>query len=159
LLAVRSSGICGRSIKPKRASARQKFGATSSIDSRFCEETHGTYWISTRSTNRCSCNARLCLTCQTITGGISRSVRVINTAVPGTRGVPLDWISLINSGMGVRDFFHPSRVAATKVVTTNATCCWRSTVLVVAPHSMSMVPLASSGMRVTGTSEQSGRNC
>jgi hypothetical protein len=52
-LLVSNSGICGRSMKPKRASARQKFGATCSIVMRLRDATHRTDWISTRSTNRC----------------------------------------------------------------------------------------------------------
>ena len=34
-----------------------------------------------------SCSARLCFTCQAMTGGVSVAVRVRNTAVPGVRGI------------------------------------------------------------------------
>ena len=40
------------------------------------------------------------------------------------------------------------RLAVTKVVTTKDTCCWRSRLLVVEPHSISTVPFAISGIRV-----------
>ena len=46
------------------------------------------------------------------------------------------------------DFFDTKRFAVTNVVSTNATCCWRSMLFVVEPHSRSTVPLAISGMRV-----------
>ena len=36
----------------------------------------------------------------------------------------------------------------TKYVGPNATCCWRATELVVDPHSMSIVPFCSSGIRL-----------
>ena len=45
-------------------------------------------------------------------------------------------------------FLLISRVAVTKVVGLNETCCWRSTLFVVFPHSRSIVPLAIRGMRV-----------
>ncbi|MNI93875.1 hypothetical protein D3C73_1518940 [compost metagenome] len=41
-----------------------------------------------------------------------------------------------------------STTCATKVVGANDTSLWRARLLVVLPHSRSMVPLASSGMRV-----------
>ena len=47
------------------------------------------------------------------------------------------------------------RVPITKIVFEKATCCWRSALLVVEPHSMSTVPFCTSGMRfcdVTGVS-------
>ena len=51
-------------------------------------------------------------------------------------------------------FFETKRFEVTKWVTENDTCCWRSVVFVVAPHSMSIVQLASNGIRfdeLTGT--------
>ena len=48
-----------------------------------------------------------------------------------------------------------SRVRTMKMVLENATCFWRSRLLVVEPHSMSTVPFCTSGIRfceVTGTS-------
>ena len=52
-------------------------------------------------------------------------------------------------------FFDTQRLAVTKCVMVNDTCFWRSRLLVVEPHSRSMVPFAISGMRfaeVTGLS-------
>src|SRR6266480_6393956 len=46
------------------------------------------------------------------------------------------------------DFLETKRVAVRKWVLVNATCFRRSGLLVVDPHSRSMVPLASNGMRV-----------
>ena len=48
------------------------------------------------------------------------------------------------------DFFTRSLVPVMKVMGAKPTCFWRVSVLVVEPHSMSMVPLAISGMRVCG---------
>ena len=45
-------------------------------------------------------------------------------------------------------FFETKRVAVRKWVLVKATCFSRSGLLVVEPHSRSMVPLASKGMRV-----------
>ena len=45
-------------------------------------------------------------------------------------------------------FFATYRFAVTKWVMVNATCFWRSRLLVVEPHSRSMVPFAISGIRV-----------
>ena len=45
-------------------------------------------------------------------------------------------------------FLLTNRVAVTKWVIVNATCFWRSRLLVVEPHSRSMVPFAISGIRV-----------
>ncbi len=45
-------------------------------------------------------------------------------------------------------FFTAAVTLMTKYVGPNATCFWRSTLLVVDPHSMSMVPFCSSGMRL-----------
>ena len=56
------------------------------------------------------------------------------------------------------DFLDTKRLAVTKVIMSvcrrKETCCWRSVLFVVEPHSRSIVPLAISGMRVadvTGT--------
>ena len=52
-------------------------------------------------------------------------------------------------------FFTAAVTLITKYVGPNQTCCWRWTEFVVEPHSMSMVPFCSSGMRlldVTGCS-------
>src|ERR1700761_550098 len=46
------------------------------------------------------------------------------------------------------DFFETKRLAVRKWVLVKATCFWRSALLVVDPHSRSMVPLASRGIRV-----------
>ena len=46
------------------------------------------------------------------------------------------------------DFLLSSRLPITNMVGANATCCWRSRLLVVEPHSRSMVPFAISGMRL-----------
>src|SRR6202022_4803245 len=46
------------------------------------------------------------------------------------------------------DFLETNRLAVRKWVLVKAICFWRSTLLVVEPHSRSMVPLASNGMRV-----------
>ena len=46
------------------------------------------------------------------------------------------------------DFFDTNRVAVRKWVLVKATCFRRSALLVVEPHSRSMVPLASNGIRV-----------
>ncbi|MNN68520.1 hypothetical protein D3C81_1842360 [compost metagenome] len=40
------------------------------------------------------------------------------------------------------------RVPTSKIPTEKATCCWRSTLLVVEPHSTSTVPFCTSGIRV-----------
>jgi hypothetical protein len=45
-------------------------------------------------------------------------------------------------------FFATYRFAVTKCVIVKATCFWRSRLLVVEPHSRSIVPFAISGMRV-----------
>src|ERR1700688_1321528 len=53
------------------------------------------------------------------------------------------------------DFFETNRLAVRKWVLVKEICFWRSALLVVEPHSRSMVPLASKGMRgddVTGLS-------
>src|SRR5438034_10670165 len=57
------------------------------------------------------------------------------------------------------DFFETKRVAVRKWVLVKETCFRRSALLVVEPHSRSMVPLASNGMRVddvTGLTWASG---
>ena len=46
------------------------------------------------------------------------------------------------------DFFDTNRLAVTKWVMVKETCFCRSRLLVVEPHSRSMVPFAISGMRV-----------
>ena len=46
------------------------------------------------------------------------------------------------------DFFDTQRLAVTKCVMVNQTCSWRAMLLVVEPHSRSMVPFAISGMRL-----------
>ena len=60
---------------------------------------HGS--VTTLRTNRCSCNALLCLTCQTTTGGVSLKVLVRKIAVPGTRGILRDSIEPMNSLIGI----------------------------------------------------------
>src|SRR6185436_8402255 len=46
------------------------------------------------------------------------------------------------------DFLDTQRLAGMKLVLVNETCCWRSMLFVVEPHSRSIVPLAISGMRL-----------
>src|ERR1700694_3699203 len=46
------------------------------------------------------------------------------------------------------DFFETKRLAVTKWVWVKQICFWGSALLVVEPHSRSMVPLASNGIRV-----------
>ena len=58
------------------------------------------------------------------------------------------------------DFFASILMPATNVVYANATCFCRSRVLVVEPHSRSILPSSSAGMRladVTGTNLTSSR--
>ena len=62
---------------------------------------YGTDPVLTVRTNRFSCSARLCLTCHTMTGGTSRSVRVRKTAVPGTRGMGPSAIFAMNAPTGI----------------------------------------------------------
>src|SRR5437588_10432078 len=50
--------------------------------------------------------------------------------------------------LSLLDFFETKRVAVRKWVLVNQTCLRRSALLVVEPHSRSMVSLASNGMRV-----------
>ncbi|CPP24564.1 Uncharacterised protein [Bordetella pertussis] len=72
--------------------------------------------------------------------------------VPAVETTVLPFMS--SSFLRLDDFLAAKRVAVTKVVGANATCCWRSTVLVAEPQTRSTVPLATSGMRVdevTGT--------
>src|SRR5258706_6937937 len=45
------------------------------------------------------------------------------------------------------DFFDTQRLAVTKWVMVNHTCSWRAMLLVVEPHSRSMVPVAMRGIR------------
>src|SRR5438309_10843895 len=48
------------------------------------------------------------------------------------------------------DFLETKRLAVRKWVLVKEICFWRSALLVLDPHSRSMVPLASNGMRVDG---------
>src|SRR5882672_423089 len=52
------------------------------------------------------------------------------------------------SDLMFEDFFATYRLAVTKCVIVNDTCFWRSRLLVVEPHSRSIVPFAINGMRV-----------
>src|SRR5438270_412106 len=53
------------------------------------------------------------------------------------------------SSVGTLDvFLYAQRLAGMKYVLVKLTCCWRSRLLVVEPHSRSMVPLEISGMRL-----------
>src|SRR5262249_3080796 len=74
------------------------------------------------------------------------SVTCLRLVVPAPAAIVLSFKSSSDAKFPL--FFHARRVAATNVVTTNDTCCWRSVVLVVAPHSMSTVPLATRGIRL-----------
>jgi hypothetical protein len=98
---LKSKGMSGLSMNPKRAVARQKFGATSIVTKRSDALIHGLDSITTLRTNRWSCNALLCLTCQATTGGVSLKVLVRKTAVPGTRGILRDSSELMNSLTGI----------------------------------------------------------
>src|SRR6185369_11524697 len=60
-----------------------------------------------------------------------------------TTGLPLRSNALLNPAL----VFTSQRGWLTKVATENATTRWRSALLAVPPHSMSMVPLAISGIR------------
>src|SRR2546429_157229 len=74
------------------------------------------------------------------------SVSCLMLVVPEveTTGLPLrSSIELI-----LLDFFETKRLAVRKWVLVKEICFWRSALLVVEPHSRSMVPLASNGMRV-----------
>src|SRR5258708_32187596 len=74
------------------------------------------------------------------------SVSCLMLVVPDvdTTGLPL------RSSIELRllDFFETKRVAVRKCVLVKATCFRRSALLVVDPHSRSIVPLANSGIRV-----------
>ena len=67
-------------------------------------------------------------------------------AVPEVDATTLPFRSSMERNLD--DFWLRNRLPVTKVVTENATCCWRSSVLEVEAHSRSMVPLPISGMRV-----------
>src|SRR5437879_11332099 len=53
----------------------------------------------------------------------------------------------LSSLSSLADFFATQRFAVTKWVIVNETSFWRAMLLVVEPHSRSMVPFAISGMR------------
>src|SRR5260370_17300209 len=53
------------------------------------------------------------------------------------------------------DFLETKRLAVRKWVLVKEICFWRSALLVLDPHSRSMVPLASNGMRVDGVTAES----
>src|SRR3979490_2762418 len=53
------------------------------------------------------------------------------------------------------DFFETNRLAVRKWVLVKEICFWRSALLVLDPHSRSMVPLGSNGMRVDGVTGMS----
>src|SRR4030088_2886553 len=101
--------MSGCSMKPKWAEARQKQGASSCTVSRCELLTHGIDSVMIVSTKTRSCRARLCQTCQTMTGGASRSVRVRNTAVPGTRGMRASAIRATKMIDGLRLFLQPRK--------------------------------------------------
>src|SRR5438045_4505246 len=74
------------------------------------------------------------------------SVNCLMLVVPEVEATDLPLRSLIE--LSLLDFFETKRVAVRKWVLVNQTCFKRSGLLVVEPHSRSMVPLASNGMRV-----------
>ena len=71
------------------------------------------------------------------------SVICLMLVVPAVETIVLPLRSL--SVLMFEDFFATQRLAVTKCVIVNHTCFWRSRLLVVEPHSRSMVPLAMSG--------------
>jgi hypothetical protein len=81
----------GRDVRPLHeavpGSGAPEAGRNFFESRRVASSIHGTASVRTVSTKRRSCRARLCFKCHTITGGASRSVRVRNTAAPGTRGI------------------------------------------------------------------------
>src|ERR1700675_3224197 len=68
---------------------------------------------------------------------------VETTGLPLRSSIELIWL----------DFFETKRVTTRKWVLVKETCFWRSALLVVEPHSTSMVPLARRGMRVDDVTE------
>src|SRR5512140_940796 len=74
------------------------------------------------------------------------SVICLMLVVPAVETMVLPFRSA--SDLMLEDFFATQRLAVTKCVIVNQTCCWRSMLLVVEPHSRSMVPFAISGMRL-----------
>src|SRR5258708_31619843 len=74
------------------------------------------------------------------------SVSCLMLVVPDVETTDLPLRSSIE--LSLLDFFETKRVAVRKWVLVNQTCFWRSALLVVDPHSRSMVPLANNGMRV-----------
>ena len=74
------------------------------------------------------------------------SVICLMLVVPAVETMVLPFRSC--SVLSLADFFDTQRLAVTKWVMVNHTCSWRATLLVVEPHSRSMVPFAISGMRL-----------
>src|SRR5882724_836512 len=74
------------------------------------------------------------------------SVSCLMLVVPEVETTDLPLRSSIE--LRLLDFFETKRVAVRKWVLVKATCFRRSGLLVVDPHSRSMVPLASKGIRV-----------
>src|SRR3977135_195246 len=74
------------------------------------------------------------------------SVSCLMLVVPEVEATDLPFRSSIE--LILLDFFETKRVAVKKWVLVKETCFRRSAFLVVEPHSRSMVPLASNGMRV-----------
>ena len=73
------------------------------------------------------------------------SVSCLMLVVPEVEATGLPLRSSIEPSL--LDFLETNRVAVRKCVLVNATCFSRSVLLVVDPHSRSMVPLAISGIR------------
>src|SRR5260370_33401891 len=78
-------------------------------------------------------------------GAAVASVSCLMLVVPDVETTDLPLRSSIE--WRLLDFFETKRVAVRKCVLVKATCFRRSALLVVEPHSRSMVPLANSGMR------------
>ncbi len=74
------------------------------------------------------------------------SVICLMLVLPAVETMVLPFRSL--SVLMLDDFFAIQRLAVTKCVMVNQTCSWRAVLLVVEPHSRSMVPFAISGMRL-----------
>src|SRR5258708_29214804 len=83
------------------------------------------------------------------------SVSCLILVVPDVEATDLPLRSSIE--LSLLDFFETKRVAVRKWVLVNQTCFRRSALLVVDPHSRSMVPLASNGIRVDDVDRKSTR--
>ena len=88
-------------MKPKRASARQKWLASRVSVTRASRATRGIETVVKVRASTFSCSERFFLTCQDMTGGVSFIERLRKTAVPGTRAMRPDSSWRANSINGV----------------------------------------------------------